>query len=151
MQKDSISIIKNKIGSKSWSERQEGVSMINKLGIPVDEKQEDLLISILTPLAEDPKWEVRRLVASTLTNFRYIKVEEIIDKLIVDSNKWVKEVAGRVRRKLKISESTDKRDRKYDYVLGLIRKLKRKYPEALNDEILDDILESVLDVGEKYY
>jgi signal transduction histidine kinase len=86
-----------------------------------------------------------------LANFRYIKVKEIIDKLAVDSNKWVKETAERTRRKLKISASTDKRDRKYDYVLGLIRRLKKKYPEELNDEILDDILKSVLEVGERYY
>ena len=151
MQEDVLNTIKNKIQSASWTERLEGISKINELGIPVDDKQEEELITLLSSLVDDSKWEVRRSAASTLANFRYIKVKEIIDKLAEDSNKWVKEIAERTRRKLKISASTDKRDRKYDEVLGLIRKLKRKYPEELNDEILNDILKSILETGEKYY
>jgi signal transduction histidine kinase len=151
MQKQNLDVIKNKLESENWAERLDAVSKIDKIGIPVDDEQEEKLIALLIPLSDDPKWEVRRAVASTLANFRYIKVKEIIDKLAVDSNKWVKETAERTRRKLKISASTDKRDRKYDYVLGLIRRLKKKYPEELNDEILDDILKSVLEVGERYY
>jgi signal transduction histidine kinase len=151
MQEDVLNIIKNKIQSANWIERLKGVVEINELGIPVDDKQEEELITLLSSLVDDPKWEVRRSVASTLANYHYIKVEEITNKLAEDSNKWVKETAERSRRKLKINASTDKRDRKYDEVIGLIRKLKRKYPEELNDEILDDILKSILDTGEKYY
>lgn len=151
MQKELSDTIKSKSESNSWTERLEALSEIEKIGIPIDDKQEEGIVTILAHLSDDPKWEVRRAVVSILANFRYIKVKEIIDKLTDDSNKWVKEIAERTKRKLKISASTDKRDRKYDYALSLIRKLKRKYPEQLSDEILDDILNSVLDVGEKYY
>lgn len=143
--------IKNMSESGSWTDRLDAVSKINDIGIPVDDEQEAELIRLLTAFSNDPKWEVRRSVASTLANYRYIKVREIIDKLADDTNKWVKEIAERTRRKLRISASTDKRDRKYDHVLGLVRRLKKAYPEQLNDEILDDILKSALEVGEKYY
>jgi len=151
MKKDNLDDIKNKLCSDKWIKRLEAVKRINEMGIPVDDEQEDELVTLLAHVSNDPKWEVRRCVASTLANFRYIKVSEIIDILAVDSNKWVKDAAERTKHKLKINASTDKRDRKYDYALSLVRRLKKKYPEELNDEILDNILKSVLEVGEQYY
>lgn len=143
--------LEDKIPPERWKNKVELLERLADLGVPQENRLEGRAVTVLRCLATDSKWEVRRAVADVLPNFPHAKIQGVLEILSADPNKWVKESARLARKKLRVSENIDKRDRKYDEVLRLVRQLKRKYPEEMSDELMDDVLKVAFKTGEKYY
>jgi len=134
----------------NWQPIATALQELARLGIPTDSTTEEHTVGILRSLSTHPRWQIRQGVAEILPNFPYAKVKEIIDSLRADQTRWVSERAEWARKKLRVSATIDKRDRKYDYAVGLVRDLKRKYPEITND-MMDDVLRISFKTGERYF
>lgn len=149
---EEINILEDQLRQESdWQDRVKAIEKMVGLGVPDDDVVEDRAVVLLEKLADDPKWEVRRAVAEALPLFRFTNIQGVLEKLNADSNRWVRESAEWARKRLRISTNIDKRDRKYDEIVRLVRQLKKKYPNEMTNEVMFDVLKVAFMAGEKYY
>ena len=121
-----------------------------RLGTPPDSAIEDRAVIILNSLSNHQRWQIRQGVAEILFKFPFVKVKDTLTALRADSTRWVKQSADASYKKLRVSSTIDKRDRKWDYTVSNVKKLKNKYPD-LNDDLQDDILKLCMKTGELYF
>lgn len=126
------------------------LSELSKLGTPPDSATEDRAVKVLKSLSSHPRWQIRQEVAGILPNFSFAKVKDTLAQLRTDSTRWVKQSADASYKKLRVSSTIDKRDRKWDYAVTRIKKLKNKYPE-ITDDMRDDLLKLCVQTGELYF
>lgn len=147
---DVLSRVEGGSTDDGWRLTSHALQELSRLGIPADAGIEDRAVVALKSLSRHPRWQIRQAVVETLPNFQFSKVKEILEEMRLDPTRWVKESAEVARKKLRVSTTIDKRDRNYDYAVGLVRHLKRKYPE-MTSEMMDDILKLSFKTGERYF
>lgn len=140
-----IRTIDGKATSVAWEDRLSAVETIRDLlgDLPAEATVEHV-IGVLDRLANDQKWEVRKAAVPALVDTRHPASRGIVERLLEDGNRWVREAAERAKRKLvRITSPADKPDKRLRFAFDTIKDLKVESPEK--------VYEAAIIIGEKYY
>ncbi|HEX3478688.1 MAG TPA: ATP-binding protein [Kofleriaceae bacterium] len=93
------------LSDASWTRRVEGLQTVtarlasDRLG----PDHETRLVAVLSELAHDPKWEVRKAVTVALAEYHGPEphIRAVLDELARDANRWVSQAAGRALRRVR--------------------------------------------------
>ncbi len=106
--------------------------------------REAVLVPLLNLLADDPKWEVRKVVADDLHFVRQADFDRLLNKLIQDGNAFVRKAAENSRkRRRKVKVGLKQRMQGIDLVLEQYQYLKEQYGE--------EVAKAALMIGETYH
>lgn len=113
-----------------------------KAGGVVD--REVVLVPLLNLLADDPKWEVRKVVADDLHYVRQTDFERLVEKLCQDDNSFVRRAAeNSQKRRRKVKVALKRRMQGIDLVLEQYQWLKEQHGE--------EMARTALMIGESYH
>lgn len=128
-----------------WAERCDlATALIEtfKSGGIVD--REAVVVPLLNVLADDPKWEVRKIIAEGLQYVRPADLERVGERLSRDSNAFVRRaVEFSKKRRRKDKDILKQKLQGIDLVLDEYERLKDQYGE--------DVAKAALSIGETYH
>ena len=109
-------------------------------GRPAD----DASVALLRLLADDPKWEIRKTVADALVFLDDGDFEQMVVRLSVDSNSFVKNSALRgIDRQRKVQRQASRQQRAVEQVADQLDQVRRQHG--------DQVAQKAMELGERRY
>lgn len=117
------------VEAMSWSERRSLIASLADRIMDGDLREE--IVQLIQLLADGPKWEVRKEVANLTPYLSVVRFRGVIEKLLHDSNSFVKKTAEQGReRQQAVRIELQRRQRDLEQVAVMFAKMEKRHGTA---------------------